>query len=315
MKEKIKFKLVAIILTISLFSFVFPNKASADHWGAAMLAATWARTMKLIDEAIHGVIIGALKQAALETITSTVNNIISGGSGGGVLFITNWEDYLVRQPRRDTELYMNDLFTITMRGTGSTVNYAARSAGGTPVNSINQEFEAYKRGAFGNIEPYNLTSYCDDPSTMYADNTWSCYKAYWSNPMNSTFGREAVVWTPALLAKQNEAERIAQTKAASYQGFLPQEKNGQVITPGSTIASIQAGVENLGKDIVANAENAPEIISSLVVSLTTKTILQGIGNAQRQVQREIDNSISSARRDINQSVNISGPGSVFQSKY
>ncbi|MFH0969389.1 MAG: hypothetical protein V1804_02685 [Patescibacteria group bacterium] len=316
-KNKINKIIVALLLS-AIIIFVPLESVRADAWGANYSAAILKQTMEQIAQQIHGAIMGALKQAAVQTINSSVSAMISGGGGsGGALFITNWNDYLVSQPLKKTELYMNDFFTLTTRGSGSSSNYlsSSRSGEGISGNYTNYLVEQAKKATTGSSIPQtNISEYVSDPSEMFSAGNWRGFSAFVSNPANNPFGYTLMAQS-AYQEKLEQEKDEARIRAMSYQGYTAKESNGNVITPGSAIASMQAGVQDLGNKIIASAQNIPEVITAVVTRIATNAIRQGIGNAQRNVQREINNVVGGVRRDVNEAVRQSGPGTIFKPSY
>lgn len=317
--KKIETNKIIVALLLSAVIILVPlESVRADAWGANYSAAILKQTMERIDLEIHGAIMGALKQAAVQTINSSVGAMISGGGGsGGAMFITDWNDYLVGQPLKKTELYMNDFFTLTTRGSGSSSNYVSSSGSGEGVSGSYANYlvnQAKKLTTESSIPQTDISNYVSDPSKMFSAGNWRGFSAFVSNPANNPFGY-TLMSQSAYQEKLEKEKDEARTKAMSYQGYTAKESNGRVITPGSTIASMQANVQDLGNKIIASAQNVPEVITAVVTKIATNAIRQGIGNAQRNVQREINNVTSGVRRDVNEAVQQSGPGTIFKPSY
>ncbi len=318
MKKNKTNKIIVALLLSAVIILVPLESVRADAWGANYSAAILKQTMELIAQQIHGAIMGALKQAAVQTINSTVSNLVSGGGGsGGAMFITDWDDYLVGQPLKKTELYMNDFFTLTTRGSGSSSNYVSSSGSGEGVSGSYTNYlveQAKKTTTESTLPQTDLSDYVSDPSKMFSAGNWRGFSAFVSNPANNPFGY-TLMSQSAYQEKLEKEKDEARTKAMSYQGYTAKESNGRVITPGSTIASMQADVQDLGNKILASAQSVPEIITAVVTRIATNAIRQGIGNAQRNVQKEITNVTTSVTSDINETVQQSGPGTIFKPSY
>lgn len=302
------FCLLAVLLPI--------KKASADAWGANYAAAIMKHTLEQIDRTIQGVMIGTAKQIAARMVHQTVGKLILGGNGGsgGPLYITNWNQYLYTDVANSANIVMNDFFTWTTRGANSAVNYAALQAEGITGSYANYLTRQAQETINGSMSRMDIQSYVSDPSQMFAQGNWRAFNAFVSNPANNPFGFTLMsqsVYQETLERERNKAE----IQAIAYQGFKAQKSNGEVITPGSTIKDIQSQVENIGNNIIATAQHIPEIITATVIQTTTEIIRQGIGNAQRNVQREINNVVGGVRRDVNEAVQQSGPGTIFRSSY
>lgn len=314
-KRKLSNKLAIISILISGILF-FGQQANACAWGECIAAQTYKQTMENIALQINGAIMGALKQAAAEMINNTVNQLVSGGGpGGGPLFVTNWENYLIQEPRKQTDIWMNDFFTTISAGTASTANYKAAGGEGV-VGSYSGQLVQQARKATTNAttSQYNLNQYVSDPSQMFDAGNWRAFNSYISNPSNNSFGMTLTA-QDAYMQKMEEEKRKAEIQAIAYQGFMAQKNGSQVITPGSTIKDIQSQTEDLGNKIVAGATNVPEVITAVVTKLVTKTIRQGIGNVQTNIQREINNTTYNLRSNVQNQVTNSGPGSIFKPRY
>lgn len=128
-----------LFVVFFIFSFLFSSVPThpAQAWVASEIAiatATYEQMFQLIKSAL----LGALKQVAATTINQIVSNMVGGGSGSGPMFITDWQDYLINQPARNTQAYMNDYLTQLTRGQGSVASYVPNKAfEGTGPGSFN----------------------------------------------------------------------------------------------------------------------------------------------------------------------------------
>lgn len=308
-----------LLFFILIMFFTFSPFCNANAWGEAIQAARYKQTMEEISKLVHGVIMGALKQAAVQMINDTVNSIISGGgSGGGAMFITNWENYLYNDPRKKTDLIMNDIFTVMYSGKGSSLNYQATGSEGVTGNYNSYLAQAARNSTIGATLPRSdIQNYISDPrqlSSYGGSQFWRGYDALYSNPANNYFGSVAI----GNLVYQSELEKqqkVAEGQSNAYNGYLAQKKGEQVIAPGSFIAATQFNTQDLGNKILASAQSVPEVIVAIVTKITTSAIRQGIGNARANAQREINNTISNVRSNVNSQIRSSGPGTVFKPNY
>lgn len=310
-------KIIVALLLSAVIIFVPLESVRADAWGANYSAAILKQTMERIAIEIHGAIMGALKQAAAETINSTVNSLISSGGTTGALYITNWDDWLVNQPAETTKTYMNDFWTLTTKGTTSSGNYisASGSSEGTTGSYTNYLKEQAKKVTTESTLPQtDLSNYVSDPSEMFSAGNWQGFSSFVSNPANNPFGF-TLMSQSAYQEKLEYEKKKAETQAVAYKGFKAQTSGSSVITPGSTIADMYSNTQDLGNKIIASAQSIPEVITAVVTRIATNAIRQGIGNAQRNVQREINNVTSGVRRDVNETVQQSGPGTIFKPGY
>lgn len=308
-KKSIKFRLAIFTLLMGL---ILPfSHVNADYWGASNGASQWKQMMEQIMKQIQDAIMAALKQAAAEMITNTVNNLISQGSGGGgPMFVTNWEDFLINEPGRRTNLYMNDFFT-SLTGGRSGLSYASGSRSeGTLGGNYYMYIESVGRNSIaGSASPVNAYEYCNDPLhplTGQNGGSLRCFSSTAGNSFDVALQSQKVYYSE--LERQ---QRIAEVQGIAYQGFRPGMSGGSVTTPGSTIAAIQAQNQDLPNKILASAKSPGEVIASLVTRLITKTIRQGIGTAQQMAQQQINSTMNFN----NQVKSATDPRAIFKPSY
>ena len=337
-KKLTRVRIVAI--TMSFLFFVFScSSAKADYWGGAMMASRWETMYNNMMKQIENALIASLKEAALQTINQTVNNAISQGANGP-MFITNWEDFLINEPQRKADLYMNDFFTSITSGRGSysyssakklfsernglpsegKVAGAETTAGeGVVAGNFNWKYTSAENYQYALVEDVKgkvmnpSKPICDetDASGMFKGGYWNTYIGIMGNDGCSKYWLE----NEAEIAKssvEEKGQKVASAIGQAGQGFLPKMSGNTIITPGSTIAAIQAQTEDLGNKILASAKSAPEVIASIVTRLATKTIQQGIGQAQNYAQREINNQVNGATQQIR---NQTDPRQIFKPSY
>ena len=285
-------KLYTIVLVFCLtFNSVFFAKVplARAQWGAEMAAAVYDSVMEKLMAHLQGIIMGAMKQSAITSISQTVNNLVAGSSSSGALFITNWEDYLVASPLSNTAVYMNDFFATTTRGRSSVSNFTSSVGGGAGYsNYLVENAKAHIMSQmYLNADGMqtNFTDYKVEPGEMFKDNNWRAFSSFISKPSNNPIGYTLMA-EEVHNAKLADERREAEVKAEAYSGFKSQEKGGQVVTPGSTVQDIQSQVFDAGYKVIAGAQSVPEVITALVSRIATKAITQGIGNAQRNIIRE-----------------------------
>jgi len=248
---------------------------------------------------IKGAIMSALKQAAAETINSTVNSLVSGTSQAGALFITDWEDYLVSGPMAETSLMMNDFFGVTLRGRSSRSNYISECA---DVNkrSYYNNMRAQAEKATKYIDIRGLQSdfedFACDGVQMFEKGTWQAFDAF-LKPMNNVMGYTLTAQGYQMTVEERLKEE-ARVKAIANNAYVSLEKDGKVITPGSTIKELQAQAMDVGNKILAAAEHPGEVITAVVSKIATDTIKSGIGNAQRNIQKNINSSICNGVQSV-----------------
>lgn len=344
MRFPIRKMLLTLILCVG-FVLTTPM-AHADAWGANMAAMLMKQVMEKIARQIEGALLGSLKMTAMNMLNSQIGQLIGGGGGAAPRFITNWEDALIADPTRKTQLYMNDFFTLSTRGMGSSVNYIRA---GVPVtigaNSnnplvMNDPFTLRAEGVNisgssvtgGNYAKYlervgraaisgggqktmTLNEYTPNPEVMFQQGDWRAFDSFISNPMNNPYGY-SIAAEQAYQTKLEQEKEIARTEAIAYQGFKGTPgPGGTVTTPGSTIKSIVDNASDFGNKIISGASNPAELLSSLAATAANKAInglvQKGIGEVQSQINREIGAINNQARAIVNEATTALGPGAKF----
>lgn len=173
-------------------------------------------------------------------------------------------------------------------------------------------------------------TYAGNPRTMFASGNFKNLDTYLSGINNP--------WAYNLNAEhkyQEELEKekeVAKTKGTVGQGFLGVEKNGQIVTPGSTIAATVASVQDLGNKVMAGIENPTELVTFVAGSYVNKYVTAAfqkglvsvnakIGKATirlqgsiQQINREAQNINNSATRfnsEVNRLQSQMGPGALY----
>lgn len=295
MSKKIKIFVFALFLVISSATFT-PSASAIFSWPD--IGNAFIRTM--LDNMwiqIRAALVGALKKAAIETMSETVNNLVSGASQAGSLFISDWSDYLFTMPRNNTRQYMNDFFTITTRGKSSGTYSSSRTCGTQNYTKWRTE-----RAKGVNVEldftdlQDNFEEFACSPVEMFGDGSWAAYNAFMS-PNNNPI-MFALIAEEVAAKKDREEQQKAQTQAISNQGFISQSKNGLVITPGSLIKDITAAANTMDNDAIANARNVGEVTGIVVGKIASNVIKQGIGNARQQIQNKINDGICEGSQSL-----------------
>lgn len=347
MRFPIRKMLLTLILCVG-FVLTTPM-AHADAWGANMAAMLMKQVMEKIARQIEGALLGSLKMTAMNMLNSQIGQLIGGGGGAAPRFITNWEDALIADPTRKTQLYMNDFFTLSTRGMGSSVNYIRAGvpvtigANSTRLNNplvMNDPFTLRAEGmtlSGGSITGGNyakfleqigreaisggggrvmtLNEYTPSPEVMFQQGNWRAFDSFISNPMNNPYGF-SIAAEQAYQTKLEQEKEIARTEAIAYQGFKGTPgPGGTVTTPGSTIKSIVDNANDFGNKIISGATNPAELVSSLAATAANKAInglvQKGIGEVQSQINREIGAINNQARAIVNEATTALGPGAKF----
>jgi len=336
-----KLFLQKIIFSLFLFFGIsFVSNSCHAFWPADWaLNASLDTMLKEMKEEIKRAAIAALKQEAAQTINQTVSNAISQGNGTGAMFITNWENFLIKQPQRKTELYMNDFFSNLSRGRNpidysrnlnlfGSINGNQKVAGANTIregivkgDTLSSQgwtstFQSYpsalEQGARSITTDASITPCPEtDFSDMFTSKTWATTNTFFAIDTCNSPGFNKIA-TEEYLMESAKQEKIAEAQGIAYKGFLPTMSGDTIITPGSTIEAIQAQVEDIGNKIIAGADSIPEVITALVTRMTVKTIQQGIGQAGNYARREINSKVNNYSRQVRSSVD---PRQIFKPSY
>lgn len=331
-----------IKIIILFLSILFLPTSSHAGWMPDFAGNAFGVTMDHMLQTIKDASVAALKQEAAQTINQTVSNVISQGTGTGAMFITNWENFLINQPQRKTELYMNDFFSNLSRGRNPidysrNLNLFGSANGNQKVAGASTMREGVVKGDYtttNNTLPKgwtwtnydktleqgarNITTDASVPlcpqsdfSGMFDSKTWADTNMFFSIDTCNQFGYNNEA-TSEFLSLTSQHEMINAVQGIAGQGYKSATLGDTVITPASTIAAIQAQTEDIGNKIIASAKSIPEVITALVTRMTVRTIQQGIGQAGSYARREINSKTSNYSQQIRSSVD---PRQIFKPSY
>lgn len=308
--------LVSGMMFLTLAFFGSPEKALAGAWGEPTQAAFLENMLAKIARQMEGAVIGQLKMAAVQMLNNQVGQLIGGGAAGQPRFITNFNDFLYQGPLERTNLYMNDFFTLTTRGRGSSANYIGiGDAGGigggyaSYLRSVGTQATVQK-GTTGRM---NLEEYTASPQTMFAEGDFRAFNAFFSNPYNNPYGYslEAEKVYQDKLAKEQQAASVEATSS----GFLGAKQGDTVIAPAGSIQAMTTKIQNLPSDIIANATNPAELMGGVVSAMANQVVnnlvRNGIGQVQANIQRQIGGVSAQVNSARNQATGLLGPAAPF----
>lgn len=306
---------IASLVFLTLIFFSLPGKVSAGSWGEPTSAAIMKEYMEKITYSIYGSLLVSLKMAAVQMLNQQVGQLIGGGASGQARFITNYNDFLYQGPQQRTDVYMNDFFTLTTRGRGSSANYIGiGDTGGMGGNYVSSLDSVQRQASVGNetISVYNLDEYGGIEAVGEGD--FRALYAFVSNPCNNPYGcaLQAERVSQDKLAKE---QQIAAIKANAAGGFLPVEEDGMVITPAGSVEAVTTNIQKLPIDIIASASNPAELLGGVVSSMATKVVTNlvqnGIGQVQTNIQREFGGVNSQVDSALKQATGSLGPAAPF----
>ena len=299
------------IVTLALISclfFSYPTKADAALWPGIDPEIT--RMLDTVYDMVQGMILGALKQAAVKMLNSQMDGLMAGQGNNGAAYITNWKDYLVDQPKSETKVYMNSYLSKMTAGKGSsTTGYQAEGFSGG--SSYSQTLAQAEKNRFENIDNVPKLSYEGDPSQMFSGKGFKNLELYTSGVNNPwAFNMAAENAYEKQLA---EKKAIAQAQAISNQGFRGTTgSNGTITYPGILKKEMAANVDKLPNDVLASAKSIPEVITSIVSQLITKKMQQGFDSIQKSSQSQAS-SQNKQQSSVNNAAKVSGPSALFKS--
>jgi hypothetical protein len=277
---KLKSKKINIfqkVLAIAVLSFVFsasPIYAKpADAW-LEMAGQFLKQALEKLDRQIEGIGRGAQKQSAAQTIMKQVSSIVGGGNGSSPMFITDFRDFLVTQPKNSANTYINDLISQTTSFRGST-SYEGFGGGGG--GSYLRELTKLAKQSTSQSSMPKIT-YSGDPSKMFESGSFKNMSSYLTDA-NFPVSYKLFI-KDAYNGKIAENMLISQTESDSGLGFIGTKKDGKTIFPGSLTKDYMANAQDVGNKILAGATSMFEIITSTVTSTVSQSLQSGIGNAQ-----------------------------------
>jgi hypothetical protein len=301
-KKKYRFRKILLTLFISfslVFSPVLPQKADA-FWGE-FVQEIFHFSLREVMDLIRGLIMGVLKQSAVSMINSRVNSLVGGGD---VAFIYNWEDYLIREPQRQTAIYMNDYLSQMTRGRGTRSGYVSEGFGGS--NYMTSLSEMIKAGdeARNNIPK---PTYEEDPSRMFESGDFKNMNNYLSG-VNNPWAFEIAYRNEEREVLENE-RALQRAKSDAYDGFTgtPGGAPHTIVNPGILAKENVANTQKIPFDIIASAQSIPEVITSVVSQVITSSIQKGFSGVQKKIQKSVD----SVNR-YNSEIDKLGPGARFR---
>lgn len=331
-------KTVLVVLLSSFLSFLPIHKSNAAIWPA--IDPTYQRVIDTVYEQLQGVIMSALKQAAAKMINQQVNKLVGGSASSGTMFITNWEDFLVNEPKKQADKYINDYLSQLTKGRGSASSYISSSGssvlgaydskssegffGGKVLGSDDETttttassgnyyeelLDTAKKATTEKTEPE--VTYEGNPSDMLSGKNFSKFNLYLSpTAINSKFAM-GLVWAPYKQQQylQNQ-EKIAAAQSVAYKGFKGATKDGIVITPGSTVEQAVANAQDIGNKILASSEKPAEMISSIVSQIVTQALQQGIGEVSSMVDQQVNQVTDKVVNARDQALSKYGPSSLY----
>ena len=279
-----KYSAIFSIVLTSCLLFSYPAKTQAALWPA--IDPIMDNMFAMIRKTVEGMVMGAGKQAAVKMLLNQMESLASGQGADSAVFITDWKDYLVNQPKNSARVYMNSYLSQMTTGRGTSTGYISEGFAGAGNYAA-----VLTQSAKNSIEKSGTAlsmTYEGNPAQMFAGGSFKNIGIYASGVNNPwAFSMKA---DNAYQAKLTEEKEIQQAQAIAYQGFKGTSSGSgisQMITrPGILTKETLANVENLPNNVIAAANNIPEIITSVVSNMITKSIQQGFNGMQKSAQSQ-----------------------------
>jgi hypothetical protein len=263
--------------------------------------------MQKVKDVISSMFKGKLKQQAVSSLNSQVDRLMGGTGNSGAAFITNWEDYLLAQPKSSATAYINDYVSQMTAGRNSLTGY--RSEGFSGSNGYITNLSAGAVAGINNMESLPRPTYEGNPSQMFEAGNFKNFNLYASG-VNNPWAFNMNVKNE-YLKKLEEEKEIKKTTSIAYQGFKGTSGEGSTITfPGSLAKDNIANVQNIPNLVLAQASDVPEIVTSTISGMLTKMMGQGFQSLERSSQSET-NVQARMNSHTNSSVSQSGPEARF----
>ncbi|HAI73953.1 MAG TPA: hypothetical protein DCS28_03805 [Candidatus Moranbacteria bacterium] len=330
-------KKIVLILFLAMFlSFSPVQTKKANAWDA-LAAETWRYVQDQVDYTVKGTVMGSLRQSAISLLSREMDRFISGVSRNGVRFITSWENYLIKNPTRNAQRYMNDYISHALSGRGSGASYSSSGAvfGASTVAMAGNEGFFSKKMVLGDeyspttesyaqnmmevgqnaIEPKECeVTYFEEPANMFESETLANMNLYVNGGNNMPSDFERCI-AEKYQQKQAEETLVAVTEGTANQGWKSEKTDGDsgdVMKPGILFKDAKANVENLPNLAITAATTIPELVAATVSKAISGLMESTIKGVERAITREADMITNSAVNQTNKAVNEYGPGALYK---
>jgi len=279
---------------------------------------------------IKSMIMGSLQQAAIKMISKQADRFLSGVSSNGARFITNWEDYLIDNPTRNTQRYANDYISRAFSGRGS-VSY--KKAKNSVLGASTIAGEGFgKEAVLGDasdlyageesyqekmqymlqdrvINPPEWQAYTGEPSELFQSQTFAEMNDYIENGLPAVAQMNVA---NEYEKKLEEEKSIAAVEANANSGFISEKVDGMVSKPGKLFEEMQANVDNLPNLAIAGATSIGQLIAATASTAISKMFDKAVSGVERTINREVGKVTNKATKQVNQKVNSYGPGALYK---
>lgn len=308
-----KWKRVVFVVFLVVLLPLAPIQTREAHAWDALAANIAKQFMEEIQRIIRGMMLNLLKQAAIKSINQQMNSIVAGDSSSGALYISDWEDYLVKKPTESATNYLNDNLSQITSGKGFTSSYKSEGFSEGQQSYYGKLVETAKEMNNESILPE--VTYVGNPKNMMTEGDPSYNFNSFLSGVNNPWSLNAYAKTVYNKKKQEEQLQAA-NKAVAYQGFIGTgEKNGKgaITSPGILTKESMATAQGMGMMSITSATNPEEVVVAVVSQMISKMLSQGIGNAKRAVQKEANDVTNKVTSEMNKAIKNSGPGALYNS--
>jgi hypothetical protein len=297
-----KIKIIGILFLVLSLSLAPLPERKASAWIDTIIPKVILPPMQLMLDQLMNIITGAAQQAAVKMITQNVYSVVGGSGSGGTKFIVNWKATLKTDPKKEAASYIESLSSSSTQMKGSS-SYTSTS----DDSSLASSFEGV--GESGLAQYFQSPRFIDSASAADSDSSSSSY-ATTLQEIGTSIADQATNESPCAITyegnldfnedtlkdleefidpwnyqtcmqnayeeKLASLEYIAQTKAISYQGFIGTESNGEISYPGILVKEKVANVENMGNEVIVNADGIAKVITSAVMKMGMDAMTNGI---------------------------------------
>ncbi len=280
-----KIKKIAVLFCLMCIIMAPVQHVRAEMWGTNMGASGMKQGLEEIFEEIKKAINSSVKMMSIKQATSTIEDLLYGGSSSP-RNISNFEDFIINDPKNKAVTYGEDFLTSALRGTTSgDYTPAGGSSGGDALGqAIESGGNSVLDGWKGKNQPsVDYAEHCTGGG-YFAGGDYKCLTAIAANHLNTPIGM-ALATDTATSAKY-VAEQKVQDLTAKSSGVLPaKDAQGNTKIPSSMVEVIQNQQVNLPLEALANGDS--NVFSSVIQSFATTLIVgvveRGLGEVQSSV--------------------------------
>jgi hypothetical protein len=301
----------AVFFCVLMLTFSPIQTRKAQAWDA-LPANIVLNIMNEIERMIRGMIINLLKQGAIKSINQEMDSLLGGSSTSGALFITDWQDYLVKQPMDRATTHLNDYLSQATSGRGYSSSYKSSSYSSSQKNFYGKLVEDAQLDNDENTLP--AMTYEGNPDDMLTEGDPSYNILSFLSGINHPAAFKANARAVYLNKKDEEREQ-AQAKSIAYQGFIGTGESygsGAITSPGILTKELKSSAQAMGMNQITSATNPEEVVMAVVSQMVSKMVSQGIGNVRRTVQRETSAVTNKINSEMNSAIKSSGPAALYK---